>query len=156
MLLPSDTWPASRSFSCRGRDRRDGEMGARKRKGTKKGCAAGGPTGPETTKRRRLKALHRLRRRLGRWERSWAAASLSDSSLANRSSSSCDTTTSLLEDTRSLPGLETSISDSEDGALPVGVRGGVSSRSAPGFRSAKPIRTKGNEKGMLARTPNSA
>ncbi len=49
---------------------------------------------------------------------------------------------SLLEDTRSLPGLETSMSDSEDGALPVGVRGGVSSRSVPCFRSAEAVRTK--------------
>lgn len=68
---------------------------------------------------------------------------MSDSSLASLSSSSCETTRSLLEDTSSLLGLETSMSDSDDGALPVGVRGGVSSRCAPCFVSAKPMTLKG-------------
>lgn len=64
---------------------------------------------------------------------------MSDSSFANRSSSSWETTRSLL-------GLETSMSDSDDGALPVGVRGGVSSRSAPCFVSAEPDSREGIRK----------
>lgn len=47
----------------------------------------------------------------------------------------------------SLPGLETSRSDSDERALPVGVRGGVSSRSALCFASVETT-PKWEKKGM--------